>query len=105
MLINDYLYSSIHSSKLPDDETKRLSLQTLELLAIENCEWVVSREGLLPLLIDICKSIEDDQICLLAAKLLLYYAETPTACATLLQSEGEQSGWGKQGTNPITLLV
>lgn len=35
------------------------------------------QDELLDLLINICKSSDDDQICLLAGKIFLYYAETP----------------------------
>jgi len=39
--------SLIHLCKSRDDETKRLGLQTLELLAIENPDFVVTRVSLL----------------------------------------------------------
>ena len=38
------------------------------------------QDELLDILIDICKSSEDDQICLLAGKICLYYAETAKVC-------------------------
>lgn len=67
-----------------DDETKRLALQTLELLAIESPDFVIRRIDLLEHLILIPTTSFDDQLCLLAGKILLYYAETKETCVQMV---------------------
>lgn len=76
----------VHLCKSRDDETKRLSLQTLELLAIENPDFVIKSEDLQDYLIHVPLLTPDDQLCLLAGKILLYYAETEETCKKLISS-------------------
>ncbi|XP_031558492.1 uncharacterized protein LOC116294936 [Actinia tenebrosa] len=68
-----------------DNETQRLSLQTLELLAIENSEAIVKHDGLLDYLLCLPGHNEDEQLHLLASKILLYYAECEAACQKLVE--------------------
>jgi len=93
-----------HLCKSKEDETKRLALQTMELLAIENPEFIVRQEALLDFLIDVPIKIYDDQICLLAGKILLYYAETPETCATLIAKPTLQATLMQLAYNPDTVL-
>ncbi|XP_032236424.2 uncharacterized protein LOC5511221 [Nematostella vectensis] len=67
-----------------DDETQRLSLQTLELLAIENSDTIIGHDGLLDYLLFLPSTSDDEQLYLLASKILLYYAENESACQKLV---------------------
>lgn len=79
--------SLVHLCKLRDPETQRLSLQTLELLAIENSDVIIQHESLLELLLSLPKLADDQQLYLLAGKIILYYAENELACQKLVESE------------------
>lgn len=73
-----------------DAETLRFTLQTLELLAIESSDLICSQTDLLELLIDLPFRTMDDQLYLLASKILLYFAESPLACEQLLNQTRPQ---------------
>ncbi|XP_065679699.1 uncharacterized protein LOC101238093 isoform X1 [Hydra vulgaris] len=90
--------------KSHDDETKRLALQTIELLVIENQEFITSRAQLLDYLIQIPTSSSDDQLCLLAGKILLYYAEIKKTCAKLVASPGLKDSLLQLACNPDPVL-
>lgn len=90
--------------KSHDDETKRLALQTIELLVIENQEFITSRGQLLDYLIQIPTSSSDDQLCLLAGKILLYYAEIKKTCAKLVASPGLKDSLLQLACNPDPVL-
>ncbi|KAK2557422.1 hypothetical protein P5673_020545 [Acropora cervicornis] len=79
--------SLVHLCRLRDPETQRLSLQTLELLAIENSDVIIRHESLLELLLSLYKLTDDPQLFLLAGKIILYYAENELACQKLVESE------------------
>lgn len=79
--------SLVHLCRLRDPETQRLSLQTLELLAIENSDVIIQHESLLELLLSLYKLTDDPQLFLLAGKIILYYAENELACQKLVESE------------------
>ncbi|KAM7444435.1 hypothetical protein ABFA07_006950 [Porites harrisoni] len=79
--------SLVHLCRLRDPETQRLSLQTLELLAIENSDVIIQHEALLELLLTLPKLTDDEQLFLLAGKIILYYAENEQACQKLVESE------------------
>lgn len=75
-----------------DAETLRFTLQTLELLAIESSDLICSQTDLLELLLDLPFRTMDDQLYLLASKILLYFAESPQACEQLLnQTRAQES--------------
>ncbi|XP_046850968.1 uncharacterized protein LOC124444401 isoform X2 [Xenia sp. Carnegie-2017] len=67
-------------SKVEDRETLRLSLQTLELLAIENPASILDNSTLLLHLLSMAKLEEDEQLYLLAGKIMLYYASDENGC-------------------------
>lgn len=79
--------SLVYLCKLRDPETQRLSLQTLELLAIENSDVIIQHDSLLELLLSLPKLTDDEQLFLLAGKIILYYAENELACQKLVESE------------------
>ncbi|XP_071478715.1 uncharacterized protein [Diadema antillarum] len=70
-----------------DNETLRLALQTLELMAIESSDVILEQDDLLPNLLDITSNSLDAGIYLLAGKILLYFAENTEACSRLLQED------------------
>lgn len=96
--------SLIQLCKSRDDETKRLALQTLELLAIENPEFIVARDDLLAFLIEVPLNSADDQLCLLSGKILLYYAETSQTCTKLISLPGFKDSLLQLAYNPDPIL-
>ncbi|XP_065061234.1 uncharacterized protein LOC135688341 [Rhopilema esculentum] len=78
----------VHLIKSNDSETQRLALQTIELLAIENAEIVIEKEELLHFIVNIPSISEDEQLYLLAGKILIYYAESESACRKIIEIEG-----------------
>ncbi|KAL8571094.1 hypothetical protein ACOMHN_010555 [Nucella lapillus] len=68
-----------------DTDTLRFTLQTLELLAIENADVICAQEELLQCLTRLPFKTMDERLYLLASKILLYFAENPTACDELLR--------------------
>ncbi|XP_041457956.1 uncharacterized protein LOC121410136 [Lytechinus variegatus] len=70
-----------------DNETLRLALQTLELVAIESSDVILEQEDLLPNLLNITSNSLDSGIYLLAGKILLYFAENTESCDNLLSQE------------------
>ncbi|PIK49983.1 hypothetical protein BSL78_13135 [Apostichopus japonicus] len=70
-----------------DPETLRLSLQTLELIAIESPDVILYHEDLLEHLLNVTKLSLDASIYLLAGKIILYFAESPDSCTQLLAKE------------------
>lgn len=79
--------SLVHLCKLRDAETQRLALQTLELLAIENSDVIITHDSLLELLLSLPNLTDDEQLFLLAGKIILYYAESELACQKLVEAE------------------
>ncbi|XP_033113877.1 uncharacterized protein LOC117114336 [Anneissia japonica] len=77
----------LHMCSFKDNETMRLALQTLELIAIESADVILSQENLLPDLLNIPKNTLDASIYLLAGKILLYVAEDSTSCEKMLNTE------------------
>lgn len=67
-----------------DPQIQRYALQTLELLAMENSDIVCEREELLSTLLDIPSQTVDDNVYLSTSRILLYYAENPATCETML---------------------
>ncbi|KAK7093398.1 uncharacterized protein [Littorina saxatilis] len=68
-----------------DADTLRFSLQTIELLAIENADLVCRQEELIDLILQLPFRTMDERLYLLASKILLYFAETPKTCEQLLK--------------------
>lgn len=66
-----------------DDETVRMVLETLELLAIEAPGVITTNESLLMVLLELPERDFDDKLHLIAAKLLVYYAENMETCEVL----------------------
>lgn len=75
----------VELSSTNDTETLRFTLQTLELLAIENADVICAQVELLESLIQVPFKTMDERLYLLASKILLYFAENPTACEQLLR--------------------
>ncbi|KAJ8029072.1 hypothetical protein HOLleu_28382 [Holothuria leucospilota] len=73
--------------KSTDTETLRLSLQTLELIAIESPDVILFHEELLEHLFNITKITLDPSIYLLAGKILLYFAENQESCGNILTQD------------------
>ncbi|RDD42421.1 hypothetical protein TrispH2_005399 [Trichoplax sp. H2] len=74
----------VHLCQLADSETQQLSLQALELIAIESPESVVTQEDLLHHLVAMPRLTEDERLHLLSGKIMLYFAENEEACSELI---------------------
>ncbi|XP_074655461.1 uncharacterized protein LOC141909031 isoform X2 [Tubulanus polymorphus] len=70
-----------------DPETQRYALQALELLAIESADMICAQEELLPVLLNLPLVCPDEKLYVLAAKLLLYYAEDEQTCELLVERD------------------
>nr|XP_006812035.1 PREDICTED: protein ARABIDILLO 2-like [Saccoglossus kowalevskii] len=77
----------IELCKSKDNETQRLALQTLELIAIECADVIFFQDNMLDILLGLATSTLDEGIYLLAGKILLYYAENTDTCSQLLAKE------------------
>ncbi|XP_076451548.1 uncharacterized protein LOC143287442 [Babylonia areolata] len=71
-----------------DADTLRFTLQTLELLAIEDADLVCGQGRLLQSLVQLPFNTLDERLYLLASKILLYFAENSVACDQLLRQPG-----------------
>jgi len=78
----------IHLIKSNDPETQRLALQTIELLAIENADIVISQDELLHFIVNLPHESEDEQLYLLAGKILIYFVESESVCRRVIEVEG-----------------
>ncbi|XP_070562022.1 uncharacterized protein [Ptychodera flava] len=77
----------IELCKSQDSETQRLSLQTLELIAIESADVIFFQENMLDILLGLASTTLDEEIYLLAGKILLYYAENTQTCSQMLDKD------------------
>lgn len=75
----------VHLCHSNDPDTLRFTLQTLELLAIEDSDIVCRERELLELLVDLPFRTMDERLYLLASKILLYFAENIATCEQLLK--------------------
>ncbi|CAB4026011.1 ARABIDILLO 2-like [Paramuricea clavata] len=83
---NAPVHALLSLSKADDHETLRLALQTLELLAIENPTVILANNNLLLQLLSVPKFEKDEQLYLLAGKIILYYASDENGCSKLVES-------------------
>ncbi|KAK3104942.1 hypothetical protein FSP39_013664, partial [Pinctada imbricata] len=69
-----------------DPDTQRYALQTLELLAIESSDMICAQEELMEILLELPMKSMDEKLYILAAKILLYYAENRQTCEELMEN-------------------
>jgi hypothetical protein len=74
-------------------ETQRLALQTVELLALENSSYILTEGSLLTSLLAIPENSADVKLWLLAAKILMYFAEDSEGCRGLVYADGMVSAF------------
>ncbi|ESO99473.1 hypothetical protein LOTGIDRAFT_231090 [Lottia gigantea] len=93
--------------KSQDLDTKRFALQSLELMAIENCDLVCSQDNLIEILLDIPLKTLDEKLYLLAAKILMYFTENIETCEQLLNNTSikESLGLFARSENPVQQRV
>ncbi|XP_077998357.1 uncharacterized protein LOC144451400 [Glandiceps talaboti] len=93
--------------KSNDDETQRLALQTLELIAIESADVIFYQESMLDILLSLATTTLNEEIYLLAGKILLYYAENTDTCTQLLDKESLKDSLSQfaKTTDPILQKV
>ena len=63
-----------------DGAAQRLSLQSLELLGLENSDTICAQPQLLDLLLALPSNAPDAETGMLVAKLILYFAENQHVC-------------------------
>ncbi|XP_050412205.1 uncharacterized protein LOC126827070 [Patella vulgata] len=105
LAFNNEIRSQLTSSNIPaqaltslcenkDMETKRYSLQALELMAIESSDMICAQENLLNILLEVPFKTMDEKLYLLAGKILMYYAENPETCEQLLDNSNVKESLG-----------
>ncbi|XP_071960866.1 uncharacterized protein [Antedon mediterranea] len=85
--LNSPTKALLHLCSNKDNETMRLALQTLELVAIESSDVILNQENLVFDLLNIPTNTLDASIYLLAGKILLYVAEDTVSCGKMLNTD------------------
>eukprot|EP00118_Oscarella_pearsei_P005264 m.23997 g.23997 ORF g.23997 m.23997 type:complete len:275 (+) comp28558_c0_seq6:1286-2110(+) len=68
-------------------ETQRLALQTIELLALEDLQGIISEKSLLRSLLAVPETSSDIKLWTLAGKVLMYFADSSEGCDALIHAD------------------
>ncbi|XP_062505978.1 uncharacterized protein LOC134182574 [Corticium candelabrum] len=94
----------VQLSRCQHHETQRLALQTIELLALENSNYILTDRSLLASLLSIPKNSNDTKLWLLAAKIMMYFVENSEGCRGLVHADGMVEAFVEFGSSSDEML-